>query len=339
MEPFAATEDVTLYCADALEGLAALEAGSVQACVTSPPYFALRDYGVEGQLGLEAVPSDYVLNLVRAFRGVRRALRDDGTVWLNIGDSYARNPAKGQHKAGAKYKPGKQQYIYERGGGRASATFDLKRSGLKEKDLLGIPWRAALALQQPWLTCQECGAEEHASQWGMLRGQWRLCPACEALARWEITEPGWYLRGDVVWHKPNAMPNSVKDRPVTDHEYVFLLAKSPRYHFDYQAIKEAAVDGSRRSKRTVWSVNTESRRRRKKGAHFAVFPPALITPMVLASAPEGALVLDPFLGSGTTALVARQQGRKAVGIEINAEYCQLACERLGIAPALQAEAS
>lgn len=156
----------------------------------------------------------------------------------------------------ATYKPGKQHYTYERGGRRASATFNLKRSGLKEKDLIGISWRAALALQQPWLTCQECGTESHESQWVTLHGQWRVCPSCEQLTRWEITEPGWYLRADVIWHKPNALPDSVKDRPVTDHKYIFLLAKSPRYHFDYEVLKEDTADSSKRSKRTVWSVNT-----------------------------------------------------------------------------------
>ena len=323
MKPYVATENLTLYCADVLEGLAALEPGSVQTCITSPPYFALRDYGVAGQLGLEALPSDYVFNLVKVFRAVRGALRDDGTVWLNLGDSYCRNPAKGQHKPGA---PGKQRYIYERGGGRASATFDLKRSGLKEKDLIGAPWRAALALQQPWLRCESCGGEDHASRWGTLHGQWRLCPACEQFAPWTITESGWYLRADVIWHKPNGLPNSVKDRPVTDHEYVFLLAKSPRYHFNHLAIREDASNGSKRSKRTVWSVNTAA----SKDAHFAVFPPQLIEPMVLAGSTPGSVVLDPFFGSGTTGLVAIQHGRKAIGIEISPQFCKLACKRLGI---------
>ena len=295
---------VSLLIGDCVESMREMPAQSVHCCVTSPPYFGLRDYGHEGQIGLEATPDEYVARLVGVFREVRRVLRDDGTVWLNLGDTYARNPAKGQHKPG---DSGKQGYLYDMGGGRASAT---AVSGLADKQLLGIPWRVAFALQAD----------------------------------------GWYLRQDIIWHKPNPMPESVTDRCTKAHEYIFLLSKSANYYYDHEAIKEPSVDpkgsasrykyafggaaktatgkygatrpeGKRefdptRNRRSVWTVTTKP----FKGAHFATFPPALIVPCVLAGCPEGGTVLDPFGGSGTTAGVALAHGRNAVLCELNSDY-------------------
>lgn len=300
---------------DCIESLRRMPAESVHTCVTSPPYFGLRDYGHDGQIGLEPTPDEFVAALVEVFREVRRVLRDDGTLWLNLGDSYARNPAKGQHKPGQ--SGGKNAYVYDNGNGRASATF--LGDGIKEKDLIGIPWRVAFALQAD----------------------------------------GWYLRQDIIWHKPNPMPESVRDRCTKSHEYIFLLTKSPKYYYDHEAMREPAVkkpqkmqadpetvrkkavgphsrgkegfnhqyadpdrvwaaDG-KRNRRSVWTVTTKP----FKGAHFATFPPALIEPCVLAGCPEGGVVLDPFGGSGTTAGVALKHGRNAILCELNAEYAEL----------------
>lgn len=329
MAVFAQNEQVTVHHGEVVSALGEIAPETVATCVTSPPYFSLRDYGTTGQVGLEPVPDEYVYRLVRTFRAVRRVLREDGTVWLNLGDSYCRNPAKGQHKPKVSYAAGKQQYLYRKGGGRASATFDLKRSGLKEKDLIGIPWRVALALQQPWLRCAHCRQVEHQMRWARFRDRRHVCPTCMKITmNPSVVEPGWYLRADVIWNKPNGLPNSVRDRPVTTHEYVFLLAKNGRYAYDAAAIREPSVDGKMRARRTVWSVNTAS----FKQAHFAVFPPALIRPMILAGAAESEVVLDPFFGSGTTGVVATELGRRAVGIDINLDYCRLAAERLGLTP-------
>ena len=295
----------TLHLGDCLKSLKTMPDQSVHCCVTSPPYFGLRDYGVDGQLGLEASPEEFVEALVIVLREVRRVLRDDGTLWLNLGDSYARNPAKGQHKPG---DSGKQAYLYDTGGGRASST---STAGLPEKNLIGIPWRVGFALQAD----------------------------------------GWYLRQDIIWQKPNPMPESVTDRCTKSHEYVFLLSKSPRYFFDSAAIKEDAVKGAagssfstgktaehqlgrssdavriedgKRNRRSVWTIAT----RPYKGAHFATFPPALIEPCILAGCPVGGTVLDPFGGSGTTAGVALAHGREAVICELNAEYADLMPARI-----------
>ena len=281
-----------------------------QMCVTSPPYFGLRDYGHAGQLGLEPTVDEYVAGMIEVFRCVWDVLADDGVLWLNLGDSYARNPAKGQHKPG---DSGKQAYVYDKGNGRASST---ALSGLPEKNMLGIPWRVAFALQSD----------------------------------------GWYLRQDIIWHKPNPMPESVTDRCTKAHEYIFMLSKSPRYYFDSDAIKEPSAypgdnraartdtrkqvdpmcrdNGSRartgkptgetRNKRSVWTVATKP----YKGAHFATFPPALIEPCVLATSRPGDIVLDPFMGSGTTAQVALQHGRQYMGCELNPEYEGLQRERI-----------
>src|SRR5690606_2185635 len=268
---------------DVIETLRTLPAGFIHTCVTSPPYWGLRDYGVPGQIGLEATPEEYVEKMVEVFREVRRVLRDDGTLWLNLGDSYASKPCGG---IGHNAKVRNTKKAIQKSAGVPA--------GLKPKDLVGIPWRVAFALQAD----------------------------------------GWYLRSDIIWHKPNAMPESVKDRPTKAHEYIFLLSKSPRYYYDADAIREplsaATVsdfkrrknlnnkgthggvradlarnradyipkDG-KRNKRTIWSVNT----RAFKGAHFAVFPPDLIEPCILAGSPPGGIVLDPFFGSGTTGVV------------------------------------
>jgi len=264
--------------------------------VTSPPYFGLRDYGCSGQIGLEGMPDEYVGKIVQVFREVRRVLRDDGTVWLNLGDSYAaarggsRQPAEtlaggvhGKTKTGEGVNRGRKDGY--------NPTRNAQAIGLKHKDLCGIPWRVAFALQAD----------------------------------------GWYLRQDIIWHKPNPMPESVRDRCTKSHEYIFLLSKSPKYYYDYEAIKEpsnACVDTGKRNKRSVWSVTTKPFR----GAHFATFPPDLIKPCILAGCPEGGMVLDPFMGSGTTLMVSEENGRNSVGIELNDEYRKIADERLnGIA--------
>lgn len=296
----------------------------VQTCVTSPPYFGLRDYGHSGQLGLEKTPDEYVASMVEVFRCVRDVLADDGTLWLNIGDSYNAHPGqrKTTDKAGEK-----QQSV--RG---AQAAPSRSVDGLKPKDLIGIPWRVAFALQAD----------------------------------------GWYLRQDIIWSKPNPMPESVTDRCTKAHEYIFMLSKSARYYYDSEAVKEPAVgqnlhdltgrtkqrgmadtfkrtnskrvavipgqsvgthrpdraesdyDLETRNRRSVWNVAT----RPYKGAHFATFPPKLIEPCILAGAPAGGIVLDPFMGSGTTAQVALEHGRQYMGCELNPEYGALQQERL-----------
>lgn len=285
---------------------------SVHTVVTSPPYFGLRDYGCDGQIGLEPTPDEFVAALVEVFREVRRVLRDDGTVWLNLGDSYA---TTGGSRNGHNRKSGLQ------GGQDTQAAGQMARrsSGANAKQLLGIPWRVAFALQAD----------------------------------------GWYLRQDIIWHKPNPMPESVTDRCTKAHEYVFLLSKSPKYYFDSEAIKEPAVNAGKRvalgeksfakrqadgagikpsgnalaehydvpdmrNRRSVWTVTTKP----FKGAHFATFPPDLIEPCVLAGCPEGGLVYDPFGGSGTTALVALRNGRNAVLSELNREYVEMAHARI-----------
>ena len=283
---------------DCLEMMADMPDNSVNCCVTSPPYFGLRDYGHDGQFGLEPTPDVYVAKMVAVFREVRRVLRDDGTCWLNLGDSYASRQHGGKHG----YKDGQKNRTERR---RCCVP-----DGLKAKDLIGIPWRVAFALQAD----------------------------------------GWYLRQDIIWHKPNPMPESVTDRCTKSHEYVFLLTKSARYWYDAEAIKEDAVDpgvristaygnagtgkpstteytrgvvGSR-NKRSVWTVGT----RPYRGAHFATFPPKLIEPCILAGCPRDGVVFDPFAGSGTTLMVALQHGRNPIGIELNAEYIEIARARI-----------
>ena len=308
---------------DVRKELQHLEMGSVQTCVTSPPYFGLRDYGHDGQIGLEQTPQEYVEQMVEVFREVRRVLSDDGTLWLNLGDSYASNPASGAKSKSASFH-----------GSGAAAKSDhhtpkqkYKRpEGFKEKDLLGIPWRVAFALQQD----------------------------------------GWYLRSDIIWAKPNPMPESVTDRPTKSHEYLFLLTKNAKYYYDHVAIKEQGVMTSAgsaqrdtrethgmgggntainaakermrkelaenghvmRNKRDVWTINTKP----FKGAHFAVMPEALVEPCILAGSASGDTVLDPFTGSGTVGVVAKRHGRKFVGVELNPEYAEMAEQRINNEP-------
>src|SRR5690606_3509133 len=209
-------------------------------------------------------------------------LKADGTVFLNLGDSYARDARKGQHKPGDE---GKQDYIYSRGGGKASTEVDLQKAGLKAKDLVGIPWRAALTLQSL----------------------------------------GWYLRADIIWNKPNAMPDPVKDRPTMSHEYVFLLSKRETYFYDHEALQEIGANGQLRNRRTVWSINTEA----SKKAHFAVMPQELAVLCIKAGSRPGDLVLDPFAGSGTTLAAAAELQRDYIGIELNEKNRPLIEEKLG----------
>jgi DNA modification methylase len=292
---------------DCLETMRGMPDGIAQTCVTSPPYFGLRDYGHEGQIGLEETPTAFVAKLVEVFREVRRVLRDDGTLWLNLGDSYANDTKWGGSTSGKH-----AQAIHGNSGiGRRRTN-----TGLKSKDLMGIPWRVAFALQAD----------------------------------------GWYLRQDIIWHKPNPMPESVTDRCTKSHEYIFLLSKSATYHYDHEAVKEpvsqstvsrmaqdvdgqlgservpgktngtmkAVGDAGNRNKRSVWTVATTP----YSGAHFATFPTALIEPCILAGAPAGGVVLDPFFGSGTTGQVAQNLGRAFIGCELNPAYEALQAERL-----------
>jgi len=296
--------DVRIINADVIEGLAQLDDESVQCCVTSPPYWGLRDYGAEGQLGIESTPAEYVERMVAVFEDVRRVLKDDGVLWLNLGDSYAMS-TKGAGGAGKQHT------------NTGSVFRDCSHSippGIKPKDLVGIPWRVAFALQ----------------------------------------DDGWYLRSDVIWSKLNPMPESVTDRPTKAHEYVFLLTKSARYFYDVEAIAEQskypndnrkarqkqndydsmagehgqlrAVINQKNAKtyqtrnaRTVWTFSTKP----YAAAHFATFPPELPERCILAGSRRGDIVLDPFAGSGTTGMVARALGRSAVLIELNPEYIPL----------------
>ena len=244
-------------------------------CVTSPPYYGLRNYGdEENQIGHEQTPEEYVDEMVKVFRLVRECLTDDGTVWLNIGDSYYY------------YRPGKGQALSKQT--LAKNDQDLptkcarrgnKLDGLKEKDLIGIPWLLAFALRAD----------------------------------------GWYLRQDIIWNKPNPMPESVRDRCTKSHEYIFLLSKSQNYYFDVDAIKEPT-----RRKRSVWDITKKP----YKDAHFAVFPPDLIEPCIKAGSERGDIILDPFIGSGTTAMVSKQLGRDYIGCELHEEYGKLIQDRL-----------
>lgn len=274
---------------DCRDALRSLDAESIQTCVTSPPYFGLRDYGHGSQIGLEPTPAEFVDALVQVFREVRRVLRDDGTLWLNLGDSYAADRG-GTHQP-AETLAGGTGGVAQDGArvnrGRADGynpTRNAPAIGLKHKDLIGIPWRVAFALQAD----------------------------------------GWYLRQDLIWHKPNPMPESVQDRCTKAHEYLFLLSKSERYRFDGAAIAEPSVGGATRNRRSVWTVPTAP----FKGAHFATFPTALVEPCILAGSGVSDTVLDPFCGAGTTGLVASRLGRAFVGVEINPEYAEIARERI-----------
>jgi DNA modification methylase len=297
---------------DSLEILKALPDCSVNTCVTSPPYYGLRDYGVEGQIGLEQTPDEYITKLVNVFREVRRVLRDDGTCWINIGDSYAGNGGVAQpHRdssggIGKKGTRGHQDYHASGGGFNRPSTVT---GSVKQKDLIGIPWMLAFALRAD----------------------------------------GWYLRQEIIWAKSNPMPESVKDRCTKAHESLFLLSKSPKYYFDSEAMKEPAVgpakkcgpkndasrndsdrtgivrgDGVTRTRRSVWSIPTKP----FKEAHFAVMPEALVEPCILAGCPEGGTVLDPFSGAATVGLAALKNSRNYTGIELNPEYIAISRKRL-----------
>ncbi|MCF5061281.1 site-specific DNA-methyltransferase [Pseudomonas proteolytica] len=325
---------------DCIESMRTLKDQSVNTCVTSPPYYGLRDYGMADQIGLEETPAEFVGRLVEVFREVRRVLRNDGTIWVNMGDSYANG---GRTTRG----------VDEKLEARTMSVRPRDPTGIKPKDLMGIPWRLAFALQ----------------------------------------DDGWYLRQDIIWHKPNPMPESTRDRCTKSHEYLFLLSKSPRYYYDQDAIKEPVAHSSikrlaqdieqqqgsdrvpgksngpmkavrskrdsfkrddskreqaipgqslgthrpdreesaysldTRNKRSVWTVPTQG----FKGAHFATFPPDLIRPCILAGAPLGGVVLDPFGGAGTTAVVAMQEGRKSILCELNPEYAAMAEHRIAAA--------
>jgi DNA modification methylase len=343
---------------DCREVLATMPSASVQCCVTSPPYFGLRDYGVDGQMGLEASPDEFVAGMVAVFREVRRVLADDGTLWLNIGDTYAGSgrggyagvkgtldgTTEGQNNArvarGSQLAAGLHAPAQLAGGiGRAWVP---PPAGLKQKDLIGIPWMLAFALRAD----------------------------------------GWDLRQEIIWHKPNPMPESVTDRCTKSHESLFLLSKSPRYHFDADAIAEGMAEasvarlaqdvenqvgsdrvpgktngkmkavggrargipprhaayadssdqsglddvgrGGRRNKRSVWTIATQPFRE----AHFATFPPALVEPCILAGCPVGGTVLDPFFGAGTTGMVADRLQRNCIGVELNPAYAEIARNRI-----------
>jgi DNA modification methylase len=325
-----------LHHGDALDVLRGMPDNSVNCCVTSPPYYGLRDYGVDGQIGLEETPEAYIARLVDVFREVRRVLTDDGTLWVNIGDSYAGGGTIGRNdtdtkslaRRAEKYGTGQQAGSFVGAHGTRP-----KVDGLKQKDLIGIPWMLAFALRAD----------------------------------------GWYLRSEIIWHKPNPMPESVKDRPTKAHEQIFLLSKSPKYFYDAGAVLEPFTDKRNgnpgafkwsyggdtdkvsgkttrgvggtshklqtegwnsdgsitgRNRRSVWTVTSKP----YKEAHFATFPPDLIKPCILAGCPEGGTVLDPFGGSGTTAQVAIENGRNATLIELNPAYIELMRKRLtGIA--------
>ena len=320
--------DAIVHIGNVLDILPTLPAESVNCVVTSPPYWGLRDYGTEGQLGLEPTPEQYVANMVRVFAEVWRVLRDDGTLWLNLGDSYA-----GSGPSGASYqsettkaRAGKSRdgsFAISKTLGERGLTYAEKKPvpppGLKPKDLVGIPWRVAFALQAD----------------------------------------GWYLRSDIIWSKPNPMPESVTDRPTKAHEYVFLMTKAARYWYDAEAIAEASFypddnrkarqcpddyrdmmgesgqvravinpSGSRtyatRNRRTVWTITTQP----YPEAHFATYPEKLVEPCILAGCPVGGTVLDPFTGSGTTGAVACRLGRSFVGIELSPEYAEMAERRI-----------
>lgn len=321
-----------IYQGNAIDVLKTFEDNSIDCCVTSPPYYALRDYGtgtwvggkpdcphyrtskssdktitghkrmqenkspvgdaiykdvcplcgairVDNQIGLEETPQKYIERLTEVFMEVHRVLKPEGTLWVNIGDSY--NGSGGNHKEGHKNDSGFQGNIGVKYGGKGA-----KVDGLKPKDLIGIPWMLAFSLRNVG---------------------------------------GWYLRQDIIWEKRNPMPESVKDRCTKSHEYIFLMSKSQNYYFDFEAIQEGSIDNiGKRNKRDVWSVSVKP----FKEAHFATYPQELIAPCILAGCPQGGIVLDPFMGSGTTSIVASKLGRDYVGIELNPEYKEMAERRI-----------
>lgn len=258
---------------DTTEMVRQLPDDTFQCAVTSPPYWGVRDYGVDNQIGAEPDLYQYIERLVAVFRELRRALKPDGTFWLNIGNTYS--------SGGRKWRD-----VDDKNKGRAMSYRPPTPPGLKKKDLIGVAWLLALACQKD----------------------------------------GWYLRNDIIWHKPNGQPESVKDRLTVSHEYLFMFSKSERYYFDQDAIKENTSNGnSRKNKRTVWSINTEP----CPEAHFAVFPGALIRPCILAGSKKGDIVLDPFYGAGTVGIITKELDRKCVGIELNDDYLNIAEKRTG----------
>jgi len=267
------SENIQLIQGDTREELKSLPDNTVQSCITSPPYWGMRDYGINNQIGAEESLEQYIAELKIIFSQVRRILTDDGTLWLNLGDTYTsgdrgwRAPDKKNPSRTMTYRPSTP-------------------TGLKPKDLIGVPWHVAFALQQE----------------------------------------GWYLRSDIIWHKPNTQPESVKDRPTRAHEYIFLFSKSERYYYDYESSQEPSNGGhAQRNRRTVWSIMTES----KHPKHLAVFPPQLVKLCVLSSTRKDDTILDPFMGSGTVGLVCENTGRKFIGIEMKPQYVEIARKRLG----------
>ena len=312
-----------IICGDALIELRKMPDESVHLCCTSPPYWGLRNYGIEGQLGLERTPKEYVAHLVEVFREVRRVLRKDGTLWLNLGDCYHSGDRGGYHRARA----GVKKNIGHSGNYNdfTGAPNRRKQEGLKDKDLVGIPWRVAFALQAD----------------------------------------GWWLRQDIIWAKPNPMPESVRDRCTKAHEYIFMLTKSAKYWYDAEAVREPEktttngrcsvrtsgdsttgdkehwgipheriqvertydeVKGANR--RSVWTITTKPMPKIFGQEHFATFPPEIPEICIKAGCPIGGIVLDPFFGAGTTGMVAKQLGRDFIGIELNQNYCEMAERRI-----------
>jgi len=289
------------YEGNCIETMMSFQDDSIDCCVTSPPYWGLRDYGCDGQIGLEETPEMYINNMVEVFAEVKRILKPEGTLWLNLGDSYMGNCSRTSSGRAGYGKP--REGVYQKAG-----------LGLKTKDLAGIPWRVAMALQQSRKVCR-LGCDNPTFKYDEPAEDY-YCELCGERCEYE---QGWYLRQDIIWHKTNPMPESVKDRCTKSHEYIFLLSKRDRYYFDADAIKEEAVTGGVRNKRDVWTVPVKP----YKEAHFATFPPDLIKPCILAGCPNNGIVLDPFMGSGTTAMVAKDNGRRYVGCELNPEYIKL----------------
>ena len=306
----------SIICGDALETLKKFPDECINSCITSPPYYGLRDYHNERQIGRETTVEEYLDRLIKVFKEVRRVLKKDGTCFIVIADSYAGSCGKGQST----------DLKYPKGRNGQSSSITQKVLGCKPKDMLGVPWRLALALR----------------------------------------DNGWYLRSDIIWHKENAMPEACRDRPSRSYEHIFLLTKSPKYYYDFDAMKEPVKTSSKkryvrgrsennkyldedagisvqninkarkygeykgdnipqfRNKRDIWTINTTSFR----GNHYATFPPKLAEICMVAGSPVNGIVLDPFIGSGTIGMVALLQGRNYIGIEINEDYCKLARQRI-----------
>lgn len=347
-----------------LDVLRSMPDESVNCCITSPPYWGLRDYGVTGQLGLEKTPEEYVAKLVEIFREVRRVLRNDGTLWLNLGDSYIGGGRGGLGQCGG---GSMESNRYENGQRIGLPTG--KIDGLKPKDLVGIPWRVAFALQ-----ADGCADIKTVKVIDRVRAELyneyeddipdKVISVLDRLNEEYVEAKGdsWYLRQDIIWHKPNPMPESVTDRCTKAHEYIFLLSKKAKYYYDAESIREeikpttngtASVrpsgDTKTRDKehwgvphegrgnvmrtygeikganrRSVWTVTTKPFRE----AHFATFPPDLIEPCALAGCPESGIILDPFMGAGTTAVVAKKNHRQFIGVELNPAYIEMAVKRI-----------